>query len=52
LRDSPPEFALAHEALNRLAGRVLSQDAAGMLAELGKRLAGKKVKTKATGGNA
>ncbi|MGB2898060.1 MAG: DUF2520 domain-containing protein [Candidatus Acidiferrum sp.] len=52
LRESPAEFALAHEALNRLAARLLSQDAAGMLAELDRISAGKKVKAKATGGNA
>jgi len=52
LRESPAEFALAHEALNRLAARLLSQDAAGLLAGLDKISAGKKVKAKATGGNA
>jgi predicted short-subunit dehydrogenase-like oxidoreductase (DUF2520 family) len=52
LRESPVEFALAHEALNRLAARLLSQDAAGMLAELDKMPVGTKVKAKATGGNA
>jgi len=52
LRESPAEFALAHEALNRLAARLLSQDAGGMLAELDKMQAGTKVKAKATGGNA
>jgi len=51
LRESPAEFALAHEALNRLAARLLSQDAGGMLAELDKMPAGTKVKAKATGGN-
>jgi predicted short-subunit dehydrogenase-like oxidoreductase (DUF2520 family) len=48
----PAEFALAHEVLSRLAARLLAQDVAGMLAELEKRLAGKKVRAKATGGNA
>jgi predicted short-subunit dehydrogenase-like oxidoreductase (DUF2520 family) len=52
LRESPVEFALAHEALNRLAARLLSQDAAGMLAELDKMPVATKVKAKATGGNA
>jgi len=52
LRESPAEFALAHEALNRLAARLLSQDAGGMLAELDKMQAGTKLKAKATGGNA
>jgi len=49
LRESPAEFALAHEALNRLAARLLSQDAGGMLAELDKMQAATKVKAKATG---
>jgi len=52
LRESPAEFALTHEALNRLGARLLSQDAAGVLAELDKISAGKKVKVKVTGGNA
>src|SRR6266436_1970081 len=52
LRESPAEFALAHEALNRLAARLLSQDAATMLTGLDKMAAGTKVKAKATGGNA
>jgi predicted short-subunit dehydrogenase-like oxidoreductase (DUF2520 family) len=52
LRESPPEFALAHEALNRLAARLLSQDAGGMLAGLDKMPAATKVKAKAIGGNA
>jgi len=52
LRESPAEFALAHEALNRLAARLLSQDAPQMLAGLDKMAAGTKVKAKATGGNA
>ncbi len=52
LRESPAEFALAHEALNRLAARLLSPDAATMLAGLDKMAAGTKVKAKATGGNA
>ena len=52
LQDSPGEFAQAHEVLNRLAARVLSQDAAGMLAELEKISSRKKIKAKATGSNA
>jgi predicted short-subunit dehydrogenase-like oxidoreductase (DUF2520 family) len=52
LRESPAEFALAHEALNRMAARLLSQDAGGMLAELDKMQAATKVKAKATGGKA
>ena len=52
LRESPDEFARAVEALNRLTARVLAQDAAGMLAELEKISAGKKVKAKAMGSNA
>ena len=52
LRESPEEFAQAYEALNRLAARVLSQDAAGMLLELDKISAGTKPKVKSTGGNA
>jgi predicted short-subunit dehydrogenase-like oxidoreductase (DUF2520 family) len=52
LRESPAEFALAHEALNRLAARLHSHDAATMLAGLDKIAAGTKVKAKATGGNA
>jgi predicted short-subunit dehydrogenase-like oxidoreductase (DUF2520 family) len=36
LQDSPEEFGEAHEVLNRLAARVLSQDATGVLAELEK----------------
>ena len=52
LQDSPEEFAQAHEVLNRLAARVLSQDAAGVLAELEKISSKKKIKAKATGSNA
>jgi predicted short-subunit dehydrogenase-like oxidoreductase (DUF2520 family) len=52
LRESPAEFALTHEALNRLGARLLSQDAAGVLAELDKISAGKKVKVKVTRSNA
>jgi predicted short-subunit dehydrogenase-like oxidoreductase (DUF2520 family) len=52
LRESPEEFAQAYEALNRLAARVLSQDAAGMLFELDKISAGMRPKEKSTGGKA
>jgi predicted short-subunit dehydrogenase-like oxidoreductase (DUF2520 family) len=51
LRESPEEFAEAYRALNRLAARVLSQDAPGMLAELEKISARKKGKAEAMGGN-
>jgi predicted short-subunit dehydrogenase-like oxidoreductase (DUF2520 family) len=52
LQESPREFAQAYEALNRLAARVLSQDSAGMLAELEKTSLETKPKAKAIGGNA
>ncbi|HEY6268922.1 MAG TPA: DUF2520 domain-containing protein [Candidatus Acidoferrum sp.] len=52
LQESPREFAQAYEALNRLAARVLSQDSAGLLAELEKSSLELKPKTKAIGGNA
>jgi predicted short-subunit dehydrogenase-like oxidoreductase (DUF2520 family) len=52
LQESPAEFAQAYEALNRLAARVLSQDSAGMLAELEKTSLELKPKAKAIGGNA
>ncbi len=52
LRDSPEEFMHAYEALSRLAARVLSQDPAGMLAELEKSSMEENSKAKATGGNA
>jgi predicted short-subunit dehydrogenase-like oxidoreductase (DUF2520 family) len=52
LQDWPEEFAQAHEVLNRLAARVLSQDATGVLAELEKISSKKKMKAKATGSNA
>jgi predicted short-subunit dehydrogenase-like oxidoreductase (DUF2520 family) len=48
----PEEFAQAHEVLNRLAARVLSQDANGVLAELEKISSKKKMKAKATGSKA
>ena len=52
LREWPEEFAQAHEALNRLAARVLAQDANGVLAELEKIGLGKKTKARVMGGNA
>lgn len=44
LRESPPEFAGAYDALDRLAARVLAPGAAEMLAELAKCSVGKKAK--------
>jgi predicted short-subunit dehydrogenase-like oxidoreductase (DUF2520 family) len=52
LRESPPEFARAVEALNRLTARVLAPEAPAMLAELEKIPGARKVKAKAAGGNA
>jgi predicted short-subunit dehydrogenase-like oxidoreductase (DUF2520 family) len=52
LRELPDEFMQAHEGLNRLAARVLSQNTPGMLAELKKISAGKKAKAKSMGGSA
>src|SRR6267143_1530909 len=52
LRESPHECMHAYEALNRLAARVLSQDSAGMLAELEKSFVDQKPKAKVIGGNA
>lgn len=52
LCDSRQEVALAYEALNRLAARVLAQDTAGTAAELEKISAAWKPKAKARGGNA
>ena len=52
LRESPDEFSQALEALNRLAARVLAQDADGMLAELEKISVGKQLKAKVMGSNA
>jgi predicted short-subunit dehydrogenase-like oxidoreductase (DUF2520 family) len=51
LHDSREEVALAYEALNRLAARVLAQDIAGTTAELEKISAALKPKVKARGGN-
>ena len=52
LRDSPEEIAAAYEVLNRLAARVLAQDAAKMLGELEKVSAETKPKVKARGNQA
>src|SRR6266480_2674679 len=52
LLECPKEFAHAYEALGRLAARVLAQDTAGMLAELGKNSLEEKLRAKAIGGNA
>jgi predicted short-subunit dehydrogenase-like oxidoreductase (DUF2520 family) len=52
LRDSPEEFATAYETLNRLAARVLAQDASEMLGELEKISAEGKTKVKARGNEA
>ena len=52
LRELPEEFAQANKWLNRLAARVLAQDADGMLAELQDIIAEKKLKARVTGGNA
>jgi predicted short-subunit dehydrogenase-like oxidoreductase (DUF2520 family) len=52
LRDSPAEIAAAYEALNRLAARVLAQDATKMLGELEKVSADTKPKAKARGNGA
>ena len=51
LRDSREEVALAYEALNRLAVRVLDQDAAGTASEPDKISAALKPKAKARGGH-
>jgi predicted short-subunit dehydrogenase-like oxidoreductase (DUF2520 family) len=52
LRDAPPEFASSYRALNRLAARVLAQDAVVMLAELQKMSVEEKPKVKAKGHSA
>ncbi len=52
LHESPEEFSHAYEALNRLAARVLSQNAAGMLADLEMIFVPKKPKAKVIGGSA
>jgi predicted short-subunit dehydrogenase-like oxidoreductase (DUF2520 family) len=51
LSDSRGEVAAAYDALNRLAARILAQDAAGTVAELEKISAALKPKAKARGGN-
>jgi predicted short-subunit dehydrogenase-like oxidoreductase (DUF2520 family) len=51
LSDSRVEVAAAYDALNRLAARILAQDAAGTVAELEKISAALKPKAKARGGN-
>lgn len=50
MKEFPPEFSEAYQALNRLAAVVLSQDSAAMLAELEKISTSRKAKAKATGG--
>ena len=50
LHDSREEVARAYDSLNRLAARVLAQDAAGTLAELEKISAAVKPKAKVRGG--
>ena len=50
MKELPPEFAEAYEAINRLAAVVLAQDSAAMLAELEKISANRKSKARATGG--
>jgi predicted short-subunit dehydrogenase-like oxidoreductase (DUF2520 family) len=52
MKNLSAEFTEAYEALNRLAALVLAQDSAAMVAELEKVSVGKKVKGKATGGQA
>lgn len=51
LHDSREEIAIAYEAVNCLAARVLAQDAAGTMAELEKISAALKPKVKARGGH-
>lgn len=51
LHDSREEIALAYEALNRLAARMLAPDAAGTAAELERISAALKPKAKARGGH-
>ena len=52
MKDLPPECAQAYEAVNRLAAVVLAQDSSAMLVELDKVKLNKKIKVKATGGQA
>jgi len=51
LQDSREEIAIAYEAVNRLAARVLAQDAAGTMAELEEICAALKPRVKARGGH-
>jgi len=51
LHESPEEFSQAYEALSRLAARVLSQNAVGMLAELEMIFVLNKPKAKVIGGS-
>lgn len=51
LQDSREEVAIAYDALNRLAARILAQDAHGTAAELENISAALKPKAKARGGN-
>ena len=51
LHDSREEIAMAYEAVNRLAARVLAQDAAGTMAELEKISVALKPRVKARGGH-
>src|SRR5215467_1702785 len=51
LNDSREEIAMAYEAVNRLAARVLAQDAAGTMAELEKISIALKPRVKARGGH-
>ena len=51
LHDSGEEVALAYDALNRLAARVLAQDVAGTMVELDRISAALKPKAKARGGH-
>ena len=52
LQGSPEEFAVAYEALNRLAARVLAQDASQMISELERISSETKAKVKARGNQA
>jgi predicted short-subunit dehydrogenase-like oxidoreductase (DUF2520 family) len=52
MKDLPPEFRQAYDAVNRLAAVVLAQDSEAMRAELEKVVVSKKTKVKATGGQA
>ena len=52
MKDLPPQYAQAYEAVNRLAALVLAPDCSRMLAELDKIKSNKTAKVKATGGQA